>query len=446
MKLNVTDFLFAMSFALDAVEQEISGGKVQSGHGKRVAYMLMKMIQPLHLSVPEQVTYIGCAILHDNGLAEYIRGELELQYTQSSKLRLHVELGEKNMELLPFDIDIKDIILHHHENADGSGPLRLKRDEINEIAHLLHIADIVELACNFDGDIDLEFEKMKNMLEDCKNKMFSEKAVSLFEQNITKDDFLFMGDENFTMKFRSMVPDEEQEYEDEKIKAFAEFFMKLVDYKSSFTKNHSLGIAQKAYDMAQYYGFPHDKVMRFYFAGAMHDIGKLVISNQILEKPEKLDVEEFEQMKHHAEITYYILTKIHGFEDIAEWGGNHHEKLDGMGYPRGLTAEQLTFEDRLMACIDIFQALTESRPYKKHMPAGKAILIMKDMVETGKIDGKITEDIAKVYCTGEEIHSIYKDTETKQWRCKVCGYVHEGENPPEVCPICDSAGAVFEKK
>lgn len=144
----------------------------------------------------------------------------------------------------------------------------------------------------------------------------------------------------------------------------------------SFTKDHSAGVAEKAKRMAEHYQWEHEKVMRYYFAGAMHDIGKLIVGNEILEKPDKLTTDEFSQMKDHAAATCRVLHEINGFDDIVEWAANHHEKLDGSGYSRGLDASALSFEDRLMACIDIYQALTEPRPYKDGMDHCKAMKIM----------------------------------------------------------------------
>ena len=97
----------------------------------------------------------------------------------------------------------------------------------------------------------------------------------------------------------------------------------------------------------------------------MHDIGKLIVSNDILEKPGKLTEYEFAEMKDHAAATYRILSKIKGIPDIVEWAANHHEKLNGKGYPRALSEKDLSFEEQLMACIDIYQALTEKRPMRK---------------------------------------------------------------------------------
>ena len=163
-----------------------------------------------------------------------------------------------------------------------------------------------------------------------------------------------------------------------------------------FTRLHSEQLAQKLVKMAEYYGYSREKTERLYVAGILHDIGKMAIGNDILEKPAKLNEEEFVQMKNHAWYTYVILSQIEGFEDITQWASRHHEKLNGKGYPFGLTAEQLSKEDRLIGCIDIYQALSEDRPYKNGMSHDTCMSIMRNMVREGYIDADITEDVAKV--------------------------------------------------
>ena len=134
-----------------------------------------------------------------------------------------------------------------------------------------------------------------------------------------------------------------------------------------------------------------------YFAGALHDIGKIIVGNDILEKPARLTEEEFAHMKDHAACTYMLLSGIEGMEEIRDWAAFHHEKLDGSGYPFGKTAEELSEPERIMACADIYQALVEDRPYKKGMDHEKACSIMNDMAERNWIDPYIVHCIQKMY-------------------------------------------------
>ena len=121
---------------------------------------------------------------------------------------------------------------------------------------------------------------------------------------------------------------------------------------------------QKAAAFAAYNGYDPTG-QKMYLVGALHDIGKMAIDNDILEKPDKLTDEEFSKMKNHAGYTYLILSNINDFEDIRDWAAFHHEKLNGKGYPFGKTAAELNEPERIMVCIDIYQALTSRLFYKQ---------------------------------------------------------------------------------
>jgi HD-GYP domain-containing protein (c-di-GMP phosphodiesterase class II) len=112
-------------------------------------------------------------------------------------------------------------------------------------------------------------------------------------------------------------------------------------------------------------------------AALLHDIGKLAVSNQVLDKPGKLTDEEFAQIKAHPRQTLAILSRASCFAPIAELAANHHEKLDGSGYHRGLGAGQLTPDMRILAVADIYEALTAHRPYRDGMPLERAMGIVR---------------------------------------------------------------------
>ena len=146
-------------------------------------------------------------------------------------------------------------------------------------------------------------------------------------------------------------------------------------------------------------GFDEETAQKMYLAGALHDIGKVAVGNEILEKPGRLTDEEFTTMKDHASYTYYILSEIDGFEELRDWAAFHHERLDGTGYPFGKTAADLNTQERMMACVDIYQALTESRPYKQGMSHEKACEILKDMADKGWLDADIVSQVDSCFRT-----------------------------------------------
>ncbi|WDU84594.1 HD-GYP domain-containing protein [Caloramator sp. Dgby_cultured_2] len=120
-------------------------------------------------------------------------------------------------------------------------------------------------------------------------------------------------------------------------------------------------------------------------AALLHDAGKLAIPNSILNKNGALDSREINIIKSHTYYTRLILSRVKGLEDITNWAANHHEKLDGSGYPLGLDKEGLSLEERIMAVCDIYEALTADRPYRKGLQKDKAISIIQSMVDKGEI-------------------------------------------------------------
>ena len=127
------------------------------------------------------------------------------------------------------------------------------------------------------------------------------------------------------MKLWEIIPRQKQVFDWKTCKNVADFFAKIVDYKSSFTSRHSIGVAEKAAIFAQYIGFDSINVQKMYLAGALHDIGKMAVDNEILEKPDKLTDDEFSKMKNHAGYTYIILSEVEDFEEIRDWASFHHE-------------------------------------------------------------------------------------------------------------------------
>ena len=406
MKLDLTDMLYALSFALDKAEIELLG--VETGHGRRVACLSMFMAEEAGIRGEELRDLVGCCILHDNALTEFIHEELSKSHmldgleTQLSDVigidavtngSRHSVIGERNIRLVPFRTDVRNIVLYHHENADGSGAIGVTAAETGLKPQLLHLADMVDVTFELNPISEEKYAKILAWVEEQSGKMFSEEVVTLFRDAVTYDKMTYLVNEGALASLQRELRTEPCEYSDEEIHNLATLFARIIDYKSEFTQTHSLGVADKAQQMAKYYGFDREKTTRFYLAGALHDIGKLLVSNDILEKPGKLTDDEYSAMKDHASATRYILSQIKEIPDVTEWAANHHEKLNGSGYPRGLTAEELSFEERLMACIDIYQALTEKRPYKDGMPHEKTIAIMKDMADKNFIDETIARDM-----------------------------------------------------
>ena len=403
MKLDVMGLLGACSYALDCVEAELT--QVTNQHSKRVAYLSVCIAEQMHIPERELQDLAVCALLHDNALTQYIREELHGDITSTTPasgrplIGIHCSMGESNLKHLPFLTDVKDVILYHHENADGSGPFGKTWQEIPLFARIIHLCDLLDVYCRVRTFTADTWQKTKHFLDKNTDTLFDAACIQAFFAAFTEAHFCSLGDDDLEKRLWSKIPRIRQELDFSQIQALADFFARIVDYKSPFTSTHSIGVATHAQSLARYMGFDEETAEKMYLAGALHDIGKVAIGNEILEKPDRLTDEEFAVMKHHAAYTYYILSDVEDFEEIRDWAAFHHERLDGTGYPFKKTAAELNTQERMMACVDIYQALTESRPYKKGMSHEKASAILHDMADRGWLDREIVAKVDGCFCT-----------------------------------------------
>lgn len=398
MEIDIVGLISACSYALDCIEAELVN--VTNKHGKRVAYISVRMGQYFGLS-PDSIQDLAiCALLHDNALTQYIAEELQKHPATrlttdiaAKNTHLHCIYGEQNIAKIPFKTDVSNTILYHHEHADGTGPFHKKWDEVPLFSRIIHLSDVVDIIGNSGEFGTHKWDFVQQYLRKNTDRLFDAACVNAFFHTFSEKEFANLKDDSFETKLWALVPREKQMFDWQACQDIADFFAKIVDYKSSFTSRHSIGVAQKAAAFAQYIGYSSLDIQKMYLAGSLHDIGKMAINNDILEKPDKLTDDEFSKMKNHAGYTYLILSGVNDFEDVRDWAALHHEKLNGKGYPFGKTASELNEPERIMACIDIYQALTEDRPYKKGLSHEKTCDILDDMAEKGFIDASITRKI-----------------------------------------------------
>lgn len=169
----------------------------------------------------------------------------------------------------------------------------------------------------------------------------------------------------------------------------------IIDKHSGFTGSHSAGVARVAEKLAALYGFEQEMQKKIGIAGYLHDIGKLYIPRDILEKKGQLEPSEYILMKQHSYKTLELLTSVDALGEIAHWAANHHERLDGSGYPFRLCAASLDIPSRIVAVADVFTALTENRPYRKSMSSAEALTIMECEAVNNRLDKEIVALLAK---------------------------------------------------
>jgi putative nucleotidyltransferase with HDIG domain len=270
------------------------------------------------------------------------------------------------------------------EHWDGRGvPDGLCGTQIPLAARILCLAQTVEIFHSEGG-----VRAARRMVKRRRGRWFDPDLVDAFLR--------FCGEREFWATLES--PDVSQwepsdhtlSGDEDRLDRIAEAFARVIDAKSPFTARHSERVAEIADGIAGVLGFDAEQRRTLRRAALLHDIGKLAISNRILDKPGKLTDEEFRVIQSHPVHTLSILQRAPCFAELADLAANHHEKLDGSGYPRSLSAEALDLPMRVLAVADIYEALTAERPYRSPMPTADA-LAMIDRDTPDRLDRRVRD-------------------------------------------------------
>jgi putative nucleotidyltransferase with HDIG domain len=263
------------------------------------------------------------------------------------------------------------------EHWDGSGyPARLKGEAIPKLARILAVAQHLDVFASERG----RSEAIK-VLEQRSGRWFDPELVRLTLELHRKNRlWTDCGCADSTATVRKVALDLEPEQRDgvasDEVDRICEAFADVVDAKSPFTFRHSMGVANIATGLAKALHLAPERVQLVRRAALLHDLGKLAVPNTILDKHSPLTTDEWETVVQHPRLTREILTRIDSFAELAEIAGAHHEKLDGSGYPDGLKGSQLSLEARIVAVADVYQALTEGRPYRKGLSHSAAMKVL----------------------------------------------------------------------
>lgn len=319
-----------------------------------------------------------------SGLTERIRAIVNILQNggeiSRSLIETRCDRGAEIAGALRFSEDVQTGIRSLDEHWDGTGkPDGLIGSAIPESANIALLAQVADV---FHHEQGVEAALME--IRRRSGTWFAPYIVdAFFEAQSASDFWTRFDDPKFEEAVYSMPPalysvPVDEDYLDEVAEAFA----KIVDAKTPYTANHSQRVTFYADMIAAELGLslPHRRWLGR--AALLHDIGKLAVSNQILDKPGKLDDAEWVAVKRHAALGEQILEKVSAFADIAPLAGAHHERLDGKGYPRGLMGSEISLEARILTVADVFDALSAERPYRAAMPMSKALAIMDAEVGT----------------------------------------------------------------
>lgn len=377
---SVFDFASCISEALDLVSPALND------HHKRVAYISYMLAKEMLLPEDTVRDIVLAAILHDIGaFTNEERLEVVFAKFNDTEFDNHQVRGYKLLRNFEPFANAAALIKDHHAHFD-------KQTTAAPVGcHVIHLADRVAILLHKDNDILTQVPAIMESVEKHR-KIFHPDTLEAL-RGLAKMEYFWIDacllQMDVALPKRMRFP--KRTITVETLGSLAKLISQIIDFRSRFTATHSSGVAAVAAVLAAISGFSERECQLVKVAGYLHDIGKLAISNDILEKNGALNHEEFNEMRKHSYHTYIILNKIKGFEQIAEWAAYHHERLDGNGYPFHVKGENFTKLARIIAVADIVTAITEDRPYRTGMSGDKALGILADMVANGGIDKDIVE-------------------------------------------------------
>ncbi len=288
--------------------------------------------------------------------------------------QLRCERGAAIARKAGFDDRVAGAILDLHEHWDGGGdPRGLRHGEIHPLARILAACQGLDVFASKQGRaraVTVVTERLGSWYDpDIADALLEACSHGLLDELDAPD---------LVGRTMALEPGGHiRTSDDADIDRIASAFADIVDAKSPFTGSHSKRVADLAEGLAARLGLPASEVVDVRRAGLLHDLGKLGVPNLVLDKPGRLDATELEVIRRHPELTLRILAPVPTFTGVAELAACHHERLDGTGYFRGLTAPELALGARVVAVADVFEAMTADRPYRPAMSTAQAFEIMR---------------------------------------------------------------------
>jgi HD-GYP domain-containing protein (c-di-GMP phosphodiesterase class II) len=307
---------------------------------------------------------------------------LKMGVTQHRNNRELIELrcdrGAQIVRKLGLGNQVAIGVRHLDEHWDGCGyPGALKGEEIPIISRLMCIAQHLDAFCMDQGPqvaIDTLCERAGRWFDPelVRATVQLDRSRTLWRECLPGSPV-----EETRRAILSLHPKEQALLSASDVDTICQAFADVVDAKSPFTFRHSLGVQDASVAIGNTLGLSDRRIQVLCRAALLHDVGKLSIPNTILDKPTRLTDSEFTLVKSHPGLSTQILNRVQAFREIAVLAGEHHERLDGSGYPFGLTGEDLSIESRIIAVADVFAALSEHRPYREALGVERIRSIME---------------------------------------------------------------------
>jgi HD-GYP domain-containing protein (c-di-GMP phosphodiesterase class II) len=389
--VSLKQFVFSLSQALDLINPAMAD------HHKRVAYIALRVAEAAGMSGRPKEDVVVAAALHDIGALSGPR--LGAGWLPDLRIRAAHVGYQLLQKFKPFRVPANIVRFQYVPWSQG----RMREVDGKTVpmgSHIVHLANYVNSLVDRSRPMLDQADDLCDALMQKRGHALVPEFVDAFLKVSSNEAFwLDLNAPDLLHLMSARTPFSNIELDIDGLQDFAELLAQIIDFRSRFTATHSSGVAACAATLAQLFGFPEADCRRLLVAGYLHDIGKLAIPSDVLEKPGKLDDAEWQTVRTHPYYTYQILSSIDGLTDIACWSGMHHERLRGSGYPFRASHAEIPLEARILAVADIFTALTEDRPYRKGLEQQAVLAIIEGMVGGFELDRKVCKVLKENYQT-----------------------------------------------
>ena len=347
-------------------------------HHRRTAIAAYHIGVQMGLSDERLSDLVIAASLHDIGALTVRERDCLIQMDVENPFP-HSSLGSYMLSSFsPFQ-NISRIIFYHHWHYDQDKHYVSELGPVPLEAYILHVADRTEILMQPNHSILAQKQKITTKISSYSGTVFHPEVIAAYLELAQKDSF-WLDIDNWEME-KILGLGISAQYEIamtmDLLEEFALTLSKIIDSRSKFAISHSFGVSQVAYELAKRMGYPEEQCRKIRVAGLLHDMGKIAVPTEIIEKKARLSETERADIRTHAYFTYLILGHISGLEEIVEWASGHHENHDGSGYPMNLIDTGISQEMDIVAYADIYTALSEDRPYRKSIKPEQIVRILR---------------------------------------------------------------------
>jgi HD-GYP domain-containing protein (c-di-GMP phosphodiesterase class II) len=300
-------------------------------------------------------------------------------YRATDELAARLELGAQ----------VRESLRQSYERWDGKGALGMKADEITLASRLINLADVVEVfarAGGADAAIAVARQRSGTQFDPSLVDAFCEQAPMLLSELDAAPSW-----EAVIAAEPALAAELDDEQLDQALVAIGEF----AELKSAWTMGHARGVAELSAAAGRGLGLAEAEVTSLHRAAWVHDLGRLGVPNTIWDKPGPLTMAEAERMRLHPHLTERMLAFSPALAPLGTLAVTHHERLDGSGYPRGLSGGALGIPERILAAADAYHAKTQMRPHRRARTAAEAASELRGEVKAGRLDGAAVDAVLR---------------------------------------------------